>query len=199
MDMTIKEKIGQVIGTLLTEQNKKQKDLAKELGVTDNTISYFVNGKRAPSLAQITIIAKFFNVSTDFLLNCDYSGTQVEGIKYIMEFLKDAQRMCRCVDDCDFCKNRSNDTCYITDYLSDDDIYEYIESVFEWTNCHPRKTYAQDFFEKFPKAKPDKEGVPRMCRANCYGGSCQYSAVSGAGPAPCKACWNEEMEAADDE
>ena len=42
MDMTIKEKIGQVIGTLLAEQNKKQKDLAKELGVTDNTISYFV-------------------------------------------------------------------------------------------------------------------------------------------------------------
>ena len=199
MDMTIKEKIGQVIGTLLAEQNKKQKDLAKELGVTDNTISYFVNGKRAPSLAQITIIAKFFNVSTDFLLNCDYSGTQVEGINYIMEFLKDAQRMCRCVDDCDFCKNRSNDTCYITDYLSDDDIYEYVESVFEWTNCNPRKTYVQDFFKKFPEAKPDAYGVPRMCRVNCYGGSCQYSAVAGAGPAPCKACWNEEMEAADNE
>ena len=116
-----------------------------------------------------------------------------------MKFLKDAQRMCRCVDDCDFCKNRSNDTCYITNYLSDDDINEYIESVFEWTNCHPRKTYARDFFEKFPEAKPDKEGVPRICRANCYGGSCQYSAVSGAGPAPCKDCWNEEMEAADDE
>ena len=107
--------------------------------------------------------------------------------------------MCSSVDGCDFCKNRSNDTCYITNYLSDDDINEYIESVFEWTNCHPRKTYARDFFEKFPEAKPDKEGVPRMCRVNCYGGSCQYSAVAGAGRAPCKDCWNEEMEAADDE
>lgn len=38
-----------------------------------------------------------------------------------------------------------------------------------------------------------------MCRANCYGGSCQYSAVAGVDPESCKACWNEEMEAAGDE
>ena len=80
-----------------------------------------------------------------------------------------------------------------------EEIIRTIESLQKWSNEHPRKTYAQDFFEKFPEAKPDKEGVPRMCRANCYGGSCQYSAVAGAGPAPCKDCWNEEMEAADDE
>lgn len=73
------------------------------------------------------------------------------------------------------------------------------ENLQKWSNEHPRKTYAQDFFEKFPEAKPDKEGVPRICRASCYGGSCRYSAVAGAGPAPCKDCWNEEMEAAEDE
>ena len=78
-------------------------------------------------------------------------------------------------------------------------VKEAIEAMQKWIDEHPGKTYAQDFFKKFPKAKPDKEGVPRMCRANCYGGSCQYSAVSGAGPAPCKDGWNEEMEAADDE
>lgn len=44
MDIKIKERIGQTIGALLAEQNKKQKDLAKELGVTDNTISYIVAG-----------------------------------------------------------------------------------------------------------------------------------------------------------
>lgn len=59
MDIKIKERIGQTIGALLAEQNKKQKDLAKELGVTDNTISYIVAGKRAPNLAQITTIASF--------------------------------------------------------------------------------------------------------------------------------------------
>ena len=44
-----------------------------------------------------------------------------------------------------------------------------IESLQKWSNEHPRKTYAKDFFEKFPEAKQDKD------------------------------CWNEEMEAADDE
>lgn len=78
-------------------------------------------------------------------------------------------------------------------------VKEAIGTMQKWVDDHPGKTYAQDFFEKFSEAKPDEEGVPRMCRANCYGGSCQHSDVSGASPAPCKACWNEEMEAADDE
>jgi len=196
MDMKIKERIGQTIGTLLAEQNKKQKDLAKELGVTDNTISYIVAGKRAPNLAQITTIARFFNVSTDFLLGYDYPGAQTEAVNCIIDFLSDAQRMCKSVP-CADCKLSS--FCYTNYDISKKELHRFVKEVGKWAIEHPRKTYAQDFFKKFPEAKPDKEGVPRMCRANCYGGSCQHSAVAGAGPAPCKACWNEEMEAADDE
>ena len=197
--MDVKEVFANRLRELRIAKKLSQTELAEKFGLQRQVISYYENGSRTPNIDFIYKIAQFFNVSTDFLLGYDHHGAQTEAVKCIMKFLKDAQRMCRCVDNCDFCKNRSNDTCYITNYLSDDDINEYIESVFEWTNCHPRKTYARDFFEKFPEAKPDKEGVPRMCRVNCYGGSCQHSAVSGAGPAPCKACWNEEMEAADDE
>lgn len=88
---------------------------------------------------------------------------------------------------------------YSPDNYSVAKVKEAIETMQKWIDEHPGKTYAQDFFKKFPEAKPDAYGVPRICRANCYGGSCQRSAVSGAGPAPCKDCWNEEMEAADDE
>lgn len=196
MDMEIKKRIGQTIGTLLAEQNKKQKDLAKELGVTDNTISYIVAGNRAPNLAQITTIAKFFNVSTDFLFGYDYPGAQIEAVKCIIKFLSDAQRMCTTVS-CVDCKCSS--FCYINYDISKEELHRFVKEVGKWAMEHPLKTYAQDFFEKFPEAKSDKEGVPRICRANCYGGSCQYSAASGAGRAPCKACWNEAMEAADDE
>ena len=94
MNMITRKKIGQTINTLLTEQNKRQKDLAKELGVTDNTISYFVSGTRTPNLEQITTIADFFHVSTDYLLGrtntktqnadlraiCDYTGLNEEAI-----------------------------------------------------------------------------------------------------------------------
>lgn len=197
--MDVKEVFANRLRELRIAKKLSQTELAVKLGVSRGSISFYENGERTADIDFIYKLAQFFNVSTDFLLGYDHHGAQTEAVKCIMKFLKDAQRMCICVGDCDFCKNRSNDTCYITNYLSDDDINEYIESVFEWTNCHPRKTYARDFFEKFPEAKPDKEGVPRMCRVNCYGGSCQYSAVSGAGRAPCKDCWNEEMEAADDE
>ena len=117
-------------------------------------------------------------------------------------FFVEMQRLCASRLDCSV----KDDRCPLYEFcakgirnLSRKDTEYAIETLHKWSRENPRKTYAQDFFEKFPKAKPDKEGVPRICRANCYGGSCQHSAVSGAGPAPCKACWNEEMEAADDE
>lgn len=121
-----------------------------------------------------------------------------------INFLMAQKRLCSSQVDCQ--QRNKNDNCPLYAFCNRSPnnysvakVKEAIEAMQKWIDEHPRKTYARDFFEKFPEAKPDKEGVPRMCRANCYGGSCQYSAVSGAGPAPCKACWNEEMEAADDE
>lgn len=52
----------------LSFRKKKQKELAKFLGVTDNTISYFCSGTRNPSIIQLFQIAKFLNVTSDFLL-----------------------------------------------------------------------------------------------------------------------------------
>lgn len=61
--------IGQRINSALVAANKKQKELAAALGVTDNTISYFVSGKRTPNTEQLIKIAEFLNVSADYLLN----------------------------------------------------------------------------------------------------------------------------------
>ena len=80
--------IGNRINTLLAIRRVKQKELAKVLGVKDNIISYFCSGARKPNLEQIIEIAKYFNVSTDYLLGltdikstnvkvkdiCDYTG-----------------------------------------------------------------------------------------------------------------------------
>lgn len=66
-------KVGQRINTALAMRDKKQKELARAIGVTDNTISYFCGGKRTPNLQQIIAIAKELNVSTDYLLGL--SGT----------------------------------------------------------------------------------------------------------------------------
>jgi len=76
-----------------------------------------------------------------------------------------------------------------------------ISIVEQWAKEHPerrRKTYAEDFFEKFPKAEPkyyDGRGkeqmIPIPCRQHCYG--VVGRKCNGIG-CSCSACWNEEME-----
>lgn len=62
------KKIGCRINAALADRNKKQLELADYLHVQPNTISYFCSGKRTPNTMQIIEIAKFLNVSTDYLL-----------------------------------------------------------------------------------------------------------------------------------
>lgn len=61
------QRIGQRINSALAN-NMKQKDLAKILGVTDNTISYYCSGTRTPKVDQLALIARAVNVTTDYLL-----------------------------------------------------------------------------------------------------------------------------------
>ena len=63
-----KEIIGDRINSALELRNMKQKDLAKILGVTDNTVSYYVNGTRTPNAEQIIAISQALNVSSDYIL-----------------------------------------------------------------------------------------------------------------------------------
>ena len=68
MNDNLKKKIGERINAALIKENKKQKELAQELGVTDNTISYFVTGTRTPNIEQIIKIASYLNTTADYLL-----------------------------------------------------------------------------------------------------------------------------------
>ena len=69
-----------------------------------------------------------------------------------------------------------------------------VENLQKWSDEHPKKTYAQDFFEKFPDAPKDKSAkseYPDACRNMIYGGGCPK-----IGPKIecCYECWNEPME-----
>lgn len=69
--MDNKKIIGQRINSALALSGKMQKDLAAVLGVTDNTVSYYVGGKRSPSTEQLIEIAKYLGVTSDYLLGID--------------------------------------------------------------------------------------------------------------------------------
>ena len=65
-----------------------------------------------------------------------------------------------------------------------------VENLQKWSDEHSRKTYAQDFFEKFPDAPRCKSAngrYPSACRKSIYDGKCPHGVV-------CEECWNELME-----
>ena len=68
-----------------------------------------------------------------------------------------------------------------------------IEIVQKWSDEHPKKTYAQDFFEKFPKAQSGSDGTPFVCRKTIYGEVPPKDERCDRRGA-CKNCWNEPME-----
>lgn len=115
-----------------------------------------------------------------------------------INFLHELQRLCdsraQCEADAankegcpmyDFCMLRHSQTFA-------EDAKKTIETMQKWSDEHPKKTYAQDFFEKFPKAQSNSDGTPFVCRERIYGGirltleDCDYTGA-------CYRCWNEPM------
>ena len=56
---------------LRIEKKLSQPDLAKLIGVSNGMISFWENGLYEPTATNIINIAKFFNVSTDYLLGLE--------------------------------------------------------------------------------------------------------------------------------
>lgn len=64
-----------------------------------------------------------------------------------------------------------------------------VEIVQAWSDAHQIKTYAEDFFEKFPNAARETGGTPKSCWRNVYGsGNCPVIDHD------CAKCWNRIME-----
>lgn len=78
--------IGQRIDEALAFRNVKQKELAKELGVKDNVVSYWCSGTRTPNTQQIVQISKQLNVSADYLLGVSEAKTNNIEIKAICDY-----------------------------------------------------------------------------------------------------------------
>lgn len=87
MDDLTKKTIGRKINEALASANLKQKELAKELNVTDNTVSYWCSGSRVPNTEQIIHISKFLNVSTDYLLDFTKNPTTNKDDSFITDCL----------------------------------------------------------------------------------------------------------------
>ena len=121
------------------------------------------------------------------------------------EFWYNFRRLCCAQGNCEVCPVHSACSSYTVMLKLFKNMESVIETVEQWAKEHPekkRKSYAQDFFEKFPKAEPkyyDGRGkeqmIPIPCRQHCYG--VVGRKCNGIG-CSCSACWNEEMEGEDE-
>lgn len=56
---------------LRTEAHLGQVELAKQIGVSKGIISLWENGLREPNMYSLIALAKFFNVTIDFLVGIE--------------------------------------------------------------------------------------------------------------------------------
>lgn len=82
---------------LLADSKTTKKDLAAHLGRSGQAISYYCDGTSSPDWETIVEIAKFFSVSTDYLLGlidenipnqtiqsvCEYTGLSAATVEYL--------------------------------------------------------------------------------------------------------------------
>jgi len=70
---------GDNLRTLLEERNLTQKEFAKQINIAPSTLGSYVQNVREPDFCTLKLIAKYFNVTTDFLL--DYSVNDTNDYK----------------------------------------------------------------------------------------------------------------------
>lgn len=61
----------QIFNKLLVNEKIKQSDLAKELNLSKQAITNLKSGRSLPSLDVLCSIAKYFDVSSDYLLGLE--------------------------------------------------------------------------------------------------------------------------------
>ena len=63
--------VGLILKTLRQERKIGQNELAKQLELSNASISYWENGKQEPSASALFKLSQFFNVSVDYILGLE--------------------------------------------------------------------------------------------------------------------------------
>lgn len=89
---------GEMIHNLRKSRNLSQVDVAKALGVSKQTVSNWENDNILPSIDMLIKVARFFSVSTDYLLELDsrnyleVSGLTQEQLSHIQMIVNDIRK-----------------------------------------------------------------------------------------------------------
>ncbi len=111
-----------------------------------------------------------------------------------VDFIKEQVRMCNsysnCRDGCPFARKHNGHRARCGSFVNTH-TDEAIQILQKWSDEHPEqkpKTYADVFFEKFPKALRDGND-PGICIEFVFGN--KPHEISCDDPSSCHRCWNE--------
>jgi len=60
--------LGERLNILINETGKTNKDVGRELGIKDSTLSGYVTGRREPTIQSLIKFAVYFDVTVDYLI-----------------------------------------------------------------------------------------------------------------------------------
>jgi transcriptional regulator with XRE-family HTH domain len=95
---------GDIIFALRKSKNLSQVQVAKDLEVSKQTISNWENNNILPSIDMLIRISKYWNVSTDYLLELDHrtyleiSDLTLEQLSHIQQIINDIKNSHRGLD-----------------------------------------------------------------------------------------------------
>ena len=89
-------KFCKILKSLIEERNLTQKRLAEELHIAVSTLGGYVQGTSEPDFEMLIMFAKYFSVSTDFLLGLPFSAetdsSKEENLLRIFRMLTEEQQ-----------------------------------------------------------------------------------------------------------
>lgn len=87
---------------LIEERDLTQKELAKQLNIAPSTMGSYVQNTREPDFNTLKLLARYFNVSTDYLLDYQSDQTishQEDDLLRIFRSLSNSQKDI-CIEQC---------------------------------------------------------------------------------------------------
>lgn len=87
----------QRLRTLMEKRHFTQDTLAEKAGCSRQAISQYMDGSSAPNVDKLLSIAKFFNVSTDYLLGLSDTPTSDKDLQFVCDYLGLTEKSCRLI------------------------------------------------------------------------------------------------------
>ena len=83
--------IGSILYELRAEKDLSQKDLAQAIGVSQSTIAKIEVGRNEATASTIRKLAKYFNISTDYLLELE-DDFGIKSVASTSDFISEEER-----------------------------------------------------------------------------------------------------------